>query len=150
MVNLPFSGLSSSACNAHVLPKLATHSLISIPKLADAGYTFIFHLGNRGMTVHEENSCALQISKPAVLQGWRDNNGLWSVGYQGRENDNTKNSDLAAIVYSLPFIPQVIKYLHAAASFPTKAAWIEAIKAGHYTSWPGLTVERVQKHFPSE
>jgi hypothetical protein len=56
--------------------------------------------------------------------------------------------EAAANVYSLPSIPQAIKYLHAVAGFPTKDTWVKAIKSGNYGSWPGLTVDAVNKHFP--
>jgi hypothetical protein len=43
---------------------------------------------------------------------------------------------------------KTIRYLHAAAGFPPKDTWIKAIKNGHYKTWPGLTVEAVNKYFP--
>jgi hypothetical protein len=43
---------------------------------------------------------------------------------------------------------KIIWYLHAVAGFPMKDTWIKAIKNGHYKTWPGLTVEAVNKHFP--
>jgi hypothetical protein len=45
-------------------------------------------------------------------------------------------------------IPQAIKYLHAAAGFPTKDTWVKAIKSGNYVSWSGLTVDVVNIYFP--
>ena len=51
-------------------------------------------------------------------------------------------------VYSLPSIPHTIRYLHAAAGFPVKETWLDAIKAGNYVTWPGLTTTAVRKHFP--
>jgi hypothetical protein len=56
--------------------------------------------------------------------------------------------EAASNVYSLPSILQAIKYLHAAAGFPTKDTWVKAIKNGNYVSWPGLTLNAVNKHFP--
>ncbi len=58
------------------------------------------------------------------------------------------SSEAAANVYSLPSMPQSIRYLHAAAGFPTKDSWIKAINNGNYATWPGITVEAVNKHFP--
>jgi hypothetical protein len=29
-----------------------------------------------------------------------------------------------------------------------QATWLEAIKAGNYVTWPGLTSTAVRKHFP--
>ena len=56
--------------------------------------------------------------------------------------------DSASNVYSLPTIGAGIRYLHAAAGFPVKDTWIQAIKNGHYISWPGVTADAVNKHFP--
>jgi hypothetical protein len=51
-------------------------------------------------------------------------------------------------VYELKTQPELVRYLHAAAGFPTKPKWIAAIKNKQYASWPGLTVKAVVKHFP--
>ena len=51
-------------------------------------------------------------------------------------------------VYELKKQPEIVRYLHAAAGFPTKATWLRAIKLGFYASWPGLSAKAVYKHFP--
>ena len=51
-------------------------------------------------------------------------------------------------VYELKKQPEIVRYCHAAAGFPTKPPWLRAINNGHYMSWPGLTGAIVQKHFP--
>ena len=51
-------------------------------------------------------------------------------------------------VYDLPSIEPAIRYLHAAAGFPTKATWLKAIRKGNYLTWPLLTVKNVHKFFP--
>jgi len=45
-------------------------------------------------------------------------------------------------------MPQTIRYLHAAAGFPVKDTWIDAVNNGHYSTWPGLTAKAIKKHFP--
>jgi hypothetical protein len=50
-------------------------------------------------------------------------------------------------VYELPSIEQTIRYLHAAADFPTKATWLSAIRQGNYNTWPLITVANVHKNF---
>ena len=47
----------------------------------------------------------------------------------------------------LPSTKQV-KYYHAAAGFPTKAAWIKAIKAGIFAMWPMLETSSEMKYYP--
>jgi len=51
-------------------------------------------------------------------------------------------------VYELKTQPELVRYYHAAAGFPTKPLWLEAINNKQYASWPGLTWEAVNKHFP--
>jgi hypothetical protein len=51
-------------------------------------------------------------------------------------------------VYELPSTEQTIRYLHAAAGFPTKSTWLKAIRNGNYLTWPMINVKNVGKHFP--
>jgi hypothetical protein len=51
-------------------------------------------------------------------------------------------------VYEPKTQPELVRYSHAAAGFPTKPSWLKAIKNKQHTSWPGLTREAVNKHFP--
>eukprot|EP00956_Cyclotella_meneghiniana_P019401 scaffold33215_cov93-Cyclotella_meneghiniana.AAC.1 len=53
-----------------------------------------------------------------------------------------------ANVHDLPSTERVIRYLHAAAGFPTKATWLKAISKGFYSTWPLLTSKNVNKYFP--
>eukprot|EP00804_Cyclotella_cryptica_P020749 CCRYP_016588-RA/>CCRYP_016588-RA protein AED:0.03 eAED:0.02 QI:0/0/0/1/1/1/3/0/1217 len=58
------------------------------------------------------------------------------------------NTDHILNVYELHSIEQSIRYLHAAAGFPTKSTWLAAIRKGNYSTWPLITVKNVHKHFP--
>jgi hypothetical protein len=39
-------------------------------------------------------------------------------------------------------------YLHVAAGFPVKETFLDAVRAGNYATWPGLTTTLIAKHFP--
>ena len=39
-------------------------------------------------------------------------------------------------------------FLHRAAGYPVKKTWLQAIKDGFFTSWPGLTYVLVSKYLP--
>ena len=161
-VDLPFECLHPRARHAHVLPRLKTHLLISVPKLADAGYTTVFHPGNLGVTIHSKSDISIQQWCKPVLQGWRDGNGLWKLGYNDvssmskQQNDSIEHNlpdinqwkETAANVYALPSIARAIKYLHAAAGLPTKDTWLKAIECGNYKLLPGVNMTNVKKHFP--
>jgi hypothetical protein len=51
-------------------------------------------------------------------------------------------------VYKLKTQPELVRYLHACAGFPTKPSLIEVMKNRQYASWPGLTIKAVAKYFP--
>ena len=56
--------------------------------------------------------------------------------------------DAIAHVFELPSTEKTIAYYHASAGFPTKETWLEAVRAGNYTTWPGLSVKAVNKYYP--
>jgi hypothetical protein len=80
--------------------------------------------------------------QPANLQfskGANNQEKLWTVS----ANQNDQISEEENNVYSLPSILQTITYLHAAAGFPVKETWMDAIKAGNFITWPSLTTMAV-------
>ena len=48
----------------------------------------------------------------------------------------------------MPSTPKAIRFMHAAAGYPPKTTWLAAIKAGNFVTWPTLTPDSVNKHFP--
>ena len=76
---LPFHTLPERAKEVDVLPRLQ-QSLLSVGKLADEGYTTVFHPRDRGVTIHKEGTLTLTPTAPAEIQGWRAKTGLWEVG----------------------------------------------------------------------
>ena len=51
-------------------------------------------------------------------------------------------------VYELLSIEGAVRYLHAAAIFPTKSTWLKSILHGNYLTWPLITIKNVHKYFP--
>ena len=51
-------------------------------------------------------------------------------------------------VYKLGGIESAVRYLHAAAGFPTKATWLKSIRNGNYLTWTLITIKNVHKYFP--
>jgi hypothetical protein len=56
--------------------------------------------------------------------------------------------DEANAIFDLPNSRQTLQYFHAAAGFPTKETFLEAVRAGNFATWPGLTTTLIAKHFP--
>ena len=93
----------------------------------------------------------------STLKGWRDTTrGLWRVPLQPSAptlkyeftSHNKTREDAIANVFELPSAEKSIRYLHACAGLPTKGHWIKSIKGGNYATWPNLTTEAVNQHFP--
>ena len=154
---LPMSQLTTAARETHILPRLGPNSLISVKQLADSGYVTIFHPHNGGVTVHDGNDVTLTLKREAVLQGWRDQQGLWRIPLVDKVlNINTdtiainRPSPQEAIhnVYELPSIPTMVAYHHASLGFPTKATLLNAVRNNFLATFPGLTSDNVSKHFP--
>jgi len=112
---LPLDRLSQKAREADILPGLKT-PLVSVNKMAEEGYTTIFHPGEDGVTVHKQGTVSITTTEPPVLQGCKKRGAtLWTIS----ADDETK-IERANNVYDLPSINQTVRYLHAAAGFPTK------------------------------
>ena len=123
---------------------------MSVKTLADNGYTTIFHPHDKGVTVHGVNDLELTFKNPALLQGWRKGGGLWTVPIVDEPTSSPRidGDDVALNVHDLPSTKQVVRFLHAALGFPTKATLLTAIRHGNLVTFPALTVTNVSKHFP--
>ena len=151
------NGLRGRAAQADMVPTLKNNSLVSTSKLADENYHTVFTPTE--VLVYDGEACK---SKTPVWRGWRDKeSGLWRIPLQQQVNNvNTDTvimteSQMKATfeehilsVQNLPSKAEHIKYLHAALGFPTKETWLAATRAGFLTSWPGVNVTAINKHFP--
>ena len=133
-----------------VVSELKSKALMSVSPLANNGYTTIFHPYNKGVTVHDSNTFKLTVNAPPVLQGCRTNSGLWTVPITDNATTTQSiNVNKAAMnVYELPSTKEVVRFLHAALGFPTKATLLTAAKKGNLITFPGLTPKNISKHFP--
>ncbi len=136
---LPLKQLKVEAHEATVIPEMSTQALMSVRQLADQGYTTFFHPYLQGATVHDNDSLKLIINKPPLLQGWRDNGGLWTVPLAEEKAMN---------VDELPSTKEVIQFQQAALGFPTKASLLNAICHKNLVTFPGMTANNINKFFP--
>ena len=153
------------ARDVHIVPEVTTNILISTGKFADANYITIFDKDE--VNVYDANNTKISVSRDAILRGWRDKeSGLWRIPLVHKvQNENTDTvivskqpteylperpppTEAIFNAYELKTQPELIRYHHASAGFPTKAEWLKGINNNQYSSWPGLTVEAVQAHFP--
>ena len=82
--------------------------------------------------------------------------GLWKMNLDldyeilGRESSYQfiAGVDEANAIFDLPNSWQSLMYFHVAVGFPTKESFTDAVRAGNYARWPGLTTTLIAKHFP--
>ena len=130
-----------------------------MPKLVDAGYTPT--ITKDIVKIYNTADVEFTVKADAVLRGWREKDtGLWRIPLEeGIDKDNVENpntqtvltqmtptailkeknvADFMCNICDLRKQSEIVRFLHAAAKFPTKRTWLKAIKKGFYSSWPGL------------
>jgi hypothetical protein len=154
------------------LPRFSTSHLASVKTLLLAQSNLQMQTTSQSLTKTQLTSTMPMIQsslspKGANLWGWRDkNSNLWHiplVRMVRNLNTNTvllncppskfllnRPDPVEAVhsVYELKTQPELVRYLHASAVFPTKPTWLKAIKNQQFSSWPGLTTDAVRHHFP--
>jgi hypothetical protein len=149
----------------HMTPGVSQHLLLRTGKYADANYITVFDKDT--VNVYNANNTIITVIKEAILRGWRNkDNKLWCIPLVDMvQNQNTDTIIVnrppteflpnqpppeKAIhnVFELKTTPELVRYHHASAGFPTKPQWIMAIKNEQYASWPGLSVDAARRHFP--
>jgi hypothetical protein len=147
------------AKDVHIVPGIECDSLLSIPKFADVNYVAIFDKDE--VNIYDANKTKIIVSCSAILQGWQ----CKQTNLKNVQNNNTDTvlcnrcpteflpdrpppSEAIHNMYELKTQPELVRYYHTAAGFPTKPSWLKTIKNKQCASWPGLTWEVVNKHFP--
>ncbi len=76
---LPSKEITSRAREADVLPGLKT-PLMSVNKMAEEGYTKIFHPEEEGVTMHKPGTLTIAMIEPPILQGRKPKGAkLWTI-----------------------------------------------------------------------
>lgn len=107
---LPIKHLKPNPRQAIIAPGLHSKALMSVSKLANVGYTTIFHPHNEGVTVHDFNDFELTLKSLPLLQGWRQAGALWTVliTEQAKVNPALDISEQANNVYELPLTSEIV------------------------------------------
>ena len=166
--------LCEPACTFDIVTDVTLDCLASTRKMCNAGYFTVFD--GEEVRIYDAETKKVVTSKSLVLKGWRgivstlcripltkqvpgpDSGHVTNRTPGTRPTSwDPKNcyspltpspSETTANVYQLKTKPEVIRYLHAAARFPTEATWYDTVKAGNYNSWPWLNPKNVRAHFP--
>jgi hypothetical protein len=152
------------AKDIHINPGIERNLLLSMVKFAGANYIAIFDKDE--LNIYDANNTKITVSCSTILCGWQcADTKIWRVPLVPHVTNNNTETVLcnrppteflpqclppldAIYVYKLKTQPELVRYNHAAAKFPTKHTWLNAIKNKQFASWPGLRADAVIKHFP--
>ena len=136
--------LSLPVTTGYMMPNFQ-HNLMRIGPLCDHGCPVVFE--KTKVTIFSKDNIEL-------LRSWRETTGskLWRFSLRPGDHHSTppdwSKGPTALNAHELSSVGTLVRYLHADAGFPVKSTWLEAIKAGNYSSWPGLTYANASKYCP--
>ena len=143
--NLPIP-LPSKATKATVYPALKSASLLSIGQLCDVGCSALFT---------KEALKIFNTSNDLILIGHRNpSDSLWGVNLSSSQQSppatatNPTRNSINVIMCFDKTKAQLAMYYHACLGSPVVSTFLNAIKQGFLTTWPGLTVDLIKNHLP--
>ncbi len=144
--------LRKLAREMNIVPELHS-TLISIPKLADANYTTIFEKGKA--TIYNVLMTTITTDQPPILDAPRCKlTGLWEFPLEPLQTTSSNTRSAATqpetinVIFDLSSACQTLLWYHVAVGFPTKETFSDSVRAGNYSTWPGLTAKMIHRHFP--
>jgi hypothetical protein len=96
----------------------------------------------------------ITLGPQTLFTGVRAAKGLWTVlliPNPPQANAAPWQQANAATTISPPSsnTSELLQYLHASLLSPRKSTWLNAIRNGHFTTWPGITASSVNKLLPN-
>ncbi len=141
--------LCPAAREMNIVPGLHS-TLVSVPKLADAGYTTV--ISKEGAAIYDDHTTTITANKPPVLEVNRcDLTGQWKLPLHAEEtvaNKDPQHNEAINVIFDLPSACQNFLWYHAAVGFPPKETFIRAIHNKNYATWPKLTIQPIHKYMP--
>ncbi len=137
----------------NIVPGLHS-ALVSVPKLADAGYTTI--LTKNSAAIYDDNTTAITASNPPILESdWCQHTEMWRLNLDPK-NTNTHSPDeqhatpeTINVIFNLPSSCKTFLWYHASVGFPPKETFIDAVRNRNYATWPKLTVTLINQYYPN-
>ena len=137
-LNMP--NLPKAATKVYLFPDIHDRLLLSVAQFCDNGYTVEFN--NKYVFILENREIILQGTRATV-------NGMWFILFNNNNTPPPTTNHLANTLnyaHTLTSKKELIKYYHQCCFCPVKSTWISTIKQGFFATWPGLTVDSVNKY----
>jgi hypothetical protein len=143
---LDLPGLPSAARLAHIIPGLASHSLISVVTICNAGCDVFF----------TKIGCTITYWGRTIMCGNKcTRTGLWMIPLQADSQPTTTTTPprsitaMAAIVAATSSAGDHARYIHQALCSPTAASLLSALaRSTELATIPGLTPQLILHHLP--
>ena len=138
----------------NIVPNLHS-TLISVPKMAEHGYIPLFD--KKEAKIYDGTTTTITaLGEPIIIAPGCEDTGIWKMNLDldyeilgcTSSDQFIAGIDTANAIFDLPNSWQSLMYFHAAVGFPTKETFTDAVRAGNYATWPGLTTTLISKHFP--
>ena len=151
-LNLP--NLPQNARMGHILPGLASHSLVSVVRLCNAGCDVEFT--KIGCTVKHQGRVVLKGNKCTKT-------GLWMIPISENTNETAtptaavtlhqlieinKSQDHLFNVLETSSKEELAMYYHQTVCSPLKTTFLREIRNNQFSSFPGLTYNLIARHLP--
>jgi hypothetical protein len=143
--------LHLAAREMNIVPGLHL-ALVSIPKLADAGYTTVFN--KNGAAIYDDKTTTFTATNPPVLESEQcKHTGMWTLNLNpettiSNQEVPTAPPETLNVIFDLLSSRETFLWYHASAGFPPKETFVDAVRKGNYTTWPKLTVTLINCYFP--
>jgi hypothetical protein len=138
VAKLDLPHLPATARQVHIVPDLASHTLVSIGQLCDAGCDVTFNA--TAVTVKYNNLLVLQGNRTATTR-------LWHFDVPTPTPPPIPNEHaMSAVGSATP--AELVAFAHASLFSPSLSTLAIAIKKGFVNNFPGLTKKSLTKHPP--
>jgi hypothetical protein len=140
--------LCPAAREMNIVPGLHS-TLVSMPKLANAGHTTVF--SKEGDAIYDDHTMTITADNPPILEADRCNlTSLWKLPLHKdtAANEEPPHNEAINVTFDLPSACQNLLWYHAAAGFPPKETFIRVVCNRNYATWPKLTVQLIHKYMP--
>jgi hypothetical protein len=137
--------LPLAARQAHLFPDLSNSALLSISQVCDHGFEARFN----SKTVRIMHDDTVIFAGLVRLLHWPLANLPTTKHLAAHYIPLVPQLDYqptANNVHELTVKLDIVTYLHRACFSPVPSSWLKAIDAGHFATWPGLTIDLVRKH----
>jgi hypothetical protein len=144
--------LQIAAQEMNIVPGIHS-ALVSIPKLADAGYMAV--LTKNGAAIYDDNTTAITGSNLPILESDRcQHTGMRRLNLDPKNtnthspDDQHATPDMINAIFDLPSSLETFLWYHASARFPPKETLIDTISNGNYATWPKLMGMLINQYNP--